>query len=452
MNPTILVSLSFFTCCLFLSGLAQAQRTCDELIAAELDRLLALYKGFHAAPELSFHEERSAALVAGELRSLGFTVFERVGRYDSKDPTCFGVVGVLENGAGPTVLVRADMDALPVTEMTGLPYASGVTVTGEEGTETGLMHACGHDMHMTCFIGTARILVALKEAWRGTLIMVAQPAEETGAGAKAMLRDGLYDRFGRPDYGLALHVDAALAAGTVGCSAGYAMASVDTVDVTVRGVGGHGAYPHTTKDPVVMAAQFVLNLQTIVSREVSPLDTAVVTVGSIHGGTKHNIIPDAVHLQLTVRAYRDAVRQQVLSSLRRIAEGIARGAGVPEDRFPTVVVSKARAVPALYNDPDLTGRLHKAWRQALGAGNVMEHLPVMAGEDFAHYSLAGHEIPTCLFWLGAVDPAKVEASRRDGKPLPSLHSPFFAPTPKPTIRTGIDAMASAVLELLAAGA
>jgi len=431
-----------------LLAAAAAQESLDALIDGELDALTATFKMLHAAPELSHQEKKTSAYVAAELRGLGYTVTEGVGRYARPDLVSYGLVGVLENGAGPTVLVRTDLDALPLTEKTGLPYASGVRAKAAGGEEVGVMHACGHDMHMTVFLGTARMLVARRDRWSGTLLLVGQPAEETGDGAKAMLNDGLYERFPRPDFALALHCDAALEAGKVGLCAGHALASVNSVDITIRGLGGHGAFPSNAKDPVVAAAQVVLALQTIVSREVRALDSAVVTVGSIHGGTKHNIIPDEVRLQLTVRAYRDEVRRGVLESIERITRGIALAAGMPGDRAPIVAVRESEYTPATYNDPDLTRRLAVLWERVLGKENVTDRDPVMGGEDFSRYSLAGERIPACIFWLGVVDPGAAAGSRREGTSLPSLHSPLFEACHEPAIRTGVKAMTSAVLELM----
>lgn len=398
-----------------------------------------LYKHLHANPELSFHEEQTAARIAQELKNLGFEVTPNVGVH--------GLVGVMRNGEGPTVLVRTDLDALPVEEMTGLDYASKVRTKDDQGNEVGVMHACGHDVHMTVFVGTARLLSQLKESWRGTLVMIGQPAEEKGAGAKAMLADGLFTRFPRPDYCLALHVNASLPAGKVGYCEGYALANVDAVDITIRGVGGHGAYPHTTKDPVVIAAQVVLALQTIVSREIAPIEPAVVTVGSIHGGTKHNIISDEVHLQLTLRSYSDEVRNQTIAAIKRITKGIAQAAGVPEDRLPIVTVQD-EYTPATYNDPDLTQGTAEVFRAVLGDKNVLKVDPVMGGEDFGRYGREEPRIPIFIFWLGSVDPYRVEESLHQKNPLPSLHSSLFAPLPEPTIKTGVIAMTAAVLNLM----
>lgn len=432
----------------FLAAPAAAQ-SLDARVENELPSLLETYKKLHASPELSGQEQSTSAFVASQLRAAGFDVMDHFGKYeDAPNLTGYGVVGVMKNGKGPTVLVRTDMDALPVKEATGLPYASTVVTKDPNGQEVSVMHACGHDMHMTTFIGVARMLSALKKQWHGTVILVGQPAEEIGRGADAMLRDDLYQKAGRPDYALALHDSATLPAGQIGYCPGFAMANIDAVDITIRGVGGHGALPQATKDPIVIAAQVILALQTIVSRENSPLDPAVVTVGSIHGGAKRNVIPDEVKLQLTVRSYKEEVRQHLLASIERIVKGVAEAAGVPAGREPVVQVLKGEAGNALYNDPQLVDRLVPAWQKALGAANVVKVDPVMVSEDFGSFGLAGHQIPITLFWLGAVDPAKVEASRASGTPLPPLHSSLFAPLPEPTLRTGIRAMTAAVMELM----
>lgn len=412
---------------------------------AQVQHYLEVYRELHAHPEVSYHERESAARLAEGLRSYGFDVTTGIGRYPDPELEPHGLVGVLRNGDGPVVWVRADMDALPVEEKTGLPYASRVRVETAEGVPSGVMHACGHDVHMTVFLATARALSERRGSWQGTLVMLGQPAEERGAGARAMLADGLYSKYPRPDYVLALHVNAELPAGVIGYRPGYVLAGVDSVDIRVFGEGGHGAYPHLTRDPVVAAAQLVTALQTIVSRTVSPLDPAVVTVGSIRGGTKHNIIPDFVDLQLTVRSYRPEVRLEVLDSIRRIAAATAQAAGLSGELAPTVEVSEDEHTPATYNDPDLTARLARLWKEELGEEQVVEVEPVMAGEDFSRYSLDGHVIPTSLFWLGSVP---LDLYERESDRLPPLHSSRFAPDPEPTIRTGVWAMTAAVLELL----
>lgn len=439
-------SIAFLVILLFTATLS-GQESLDGLVARELDSLLSTYKYLHSHPELSYHEKETANFLAGELRTLGFEVTENVGDYGVPGRTSYGLVAVMKNGAGPTVMVRTDLDALPVEEKTGLPYASRVkTHIGE--TEVSVMHACGHDLHMTSFLGTAKMLSQLRDRWAGTLLMIGQPAEERGTGAWALLQDGLYSRFPKPDMAVALHANANLEAGKVGYREGYALASADSVDITIRGSGGHGAYPHTTKDPIVIAAQVILALQTIVSREVSPLEPAVVTVGSLHAGTKHNIIPDEAHLQLTVRSYKPAVRKKVLAAIERITQGIAAAAGVPPERAPTVAFAEDEYTPATYNDPELTRRAVSALEPVLGPDNVVHVDPVMGAEDFGRYSLEGNQVPIFIFWLGAVDPARLREAQEKGTPLPSLHSSQFAPLPEPAIRTGVTAMTSIVLELM----
>ena len=428
---------------------AFAQETSVEKSAvSELPSLLAIYKDIHSHPELSGHEEKTSALVAKELRAVGCEVTENFGKYDNPNLKCYGVVGIMKNGTGPTVLVRTDMDALPVEEDTGLPYASKVTTKGDDGREVHVMHACGHDAHMSAFIGTARALQRLKDQWSGTIMFIGQPAEETVGGARAMLKAGLYNRFGKPDFALGFHDKADLQTGHIGVTPGYTYANVDSVDVTVRGVGGHGAYPHKTKDPVVLAAEMINAWQTIASRENNPLDPIVVTVGSIHGGTKHNIIPDEVKMQLTVRTYKSDVRDRVLKAIDEIAKGIASAGAVPADRAPIVNLLKDQFTPATYNNPDLTKRLVGVWKNVLGADNVEIVDPTMGGEDFSEYSLPDHSIPAVDFHIGAVDPEKIAQFKKEGKELPSLHSSKFAPVPEPTIRVGIIGMTSAVLELM----
>jgi hippurate hydrolase len=424
-----------------------AQQSLDALIDRDIASLVTTYKALHAAPELSHYEEKTATFFAAQLRGMGYTVTEHVGKYERPEWTGYGVVAVLKNGAGPTVLLRTELDALPVDEKTGLPYASKVKVKNDAGQEVSVMHACGHDIHITNMIGTAKALSELKDQWHGTLVILGQPAEEVIDGARSILRDGLYERFPKPDYVIALHDSADLEAGKVGYTPGYAMASSTSVDIKIRGLGGHGAVPESTRDPIVVAAQVILALQTIVSREDSPLDPVVVTVGSIHGGTKHNIIPDEVDLQLTVRAYKEEVRKRVLASIGRITKGIAMAAGIPEDRAPIVKFSELQITSATYNDPQLTERLATVFAKALGQENVVKLPPVMMSEDFGYLSL-DQKIPATLFTLGAVDPAKVKSSKETGTSLPSLHSALFAPLPEPALRTGIKAMTSAVLDLM----
>lgn len=428
-------------------GSATAQQSLDSMIDREIAQLVSTYKMLHASPELSHYEVKTSAFVADQLRALGYTVTDHVGKYDRPEWKGYGVVAVMKNGDGPTVLVRTDLDALPVEEKTGVPYASTVKTKNDAGVEVSVMHACGHDVHITSFLGTAKMLSQLKDQWHGTLVLIGQPAEETIDGAKAMLAGGLYSMIPKPDFAIALHDNADLEAGKVAYVPGYALASSTSVDLIIRGVGAHGSRPEASKDPIVIAAQTILALQTIVSRENSPFDPAVVTVGSIHGGTKRNIIPDDVTLQLTIRTYKDDVRQHILQSIERIAKGVVLAAGVPDDRMPIVKVIDNEIAPATYNDPALTERVAAALTKSLGADNVIKSVPVMGSEDFGHFSL-DHKIPSMMFWLGAVDPAKVKASKESGKPLPSLHSSLFEPLPEPTLRTGVKAMTTAVLELM----
>lgn len=389
-------------------------------------RLETIYHFLHSQPELSLKEEKTSYRIAEELEQIGFKVTRGVGGY--------GVVGLLENGKGPVILVRADMDALPVTEATGLPYASR---------QSGVAHACGHDIHMTCLVGTAGLLHERKKEWKGTLEFIAQPAEEKGEGARAMLGDGLFTRFPKPDYALALHVDSQLPTGVIGYRRGAAFANVDSVDVTIYGRGGHGAYPHLAIDPIVIASEIVLALQTIKSRILKPYETAVITVGSIHGGTKHNIIPDQVKLELTTRSYTDEVRNQILEAIRCLAKGIAGAHRAP--REPLVEVTES--IPSTYNDPELVDRLLPVLRKSFGERNVIEKDPEMGGEDFGLYGRAG--VPAFLFRIGSVPPERIRESQRPGgRPLPSLHSSSYAPDPEPTITSGVQVMAAAVRELL----
>lgn len=423
-------------------GLARGQApahldTVDQAAAREIDNLVELYKDFHRNPELSLMEERSAAKLAAELRKLDFDVTEKVGGT--------GVVGVLKNGEGPTILVRADMDGLPVVEQTGLPYASKVRMRDRNGREVGVMHACGHDIHMTVWVGTARVLAGMKDAWNGTLVFIGQPAEEIGTGARMMLADGLFERFPKPDYCLALHADAHEEAGKIRYRIGQAMANVDTVEVIVRGKGGHGARPHTTVDPIVLSAKIIMDLQTIVAREVDPLDPAVVTVGSIHGGSKSNIIPNDVTMLLTVRTTSDEVRKQVLDAIERIVKGNAKTAGAPE---PSVKLDESEFTPVLINDRKLTEETAELFKKMLGEERVLPRRPVMGGEDFSRFGRTG--IPIMMFYLGSVDPDRVAAAQKEsGTPLPSMHSDNYYPLPEPTIKLGVRAMSMAVLRLVA---
>src|SRR5215471_8804705 len=442
------VSFSIILISIHTPALGVAQQTPQSLADAELPSLVGIYKDIHTHPELSGFEERTAALIAKELRAAGCQVTEHVGKYENSKHKAYGVVGVMKNGDGPTVLVRTDTDALPVKEETGLPYASKVVAKNDDSKDVPVMHACGHDTHIAAFIGTARALGKLKNQWHGTIVFVAQPAEEIGTGARALLKDGLYDRFGKPNFALCFHDKADIEAGHIGVTEGYTSANVDSVDVTVRGVGGHGGYPHKIKDPIVLAAEIINAWQTIVSRENNPLDPVVLTVGSIHGGTKHNIIPDEVKMQITVRTYKPEVRERVLADIDRIAKGCAAAAGIPAELAPIVSVPKDVVAVAAYNNPELTKRLVAVWKKALGDENVEMVDATMGGDDFSEYSLPDHSIPSVYFHFGAVDPAKMAESKQTGKELPTLHSSKFAPVPEPTIRTAIIGMTTAVLDLM----
>lgn len=423
------------TLTLLLPSVACAAEPAD-WVKMHLDELVATYRDFHQLPELSFEEKETAARLASAWKTVGFEVTTDFGGH--------GVVGMLKNGNGPTVMIRTDLDALPVTEQTGLVYASKVRTKDKEGNEVGVMHACGHDVHITCIIGVAQFFVSHRDQWAGTLMLIGQPAEERGRGADMMLDEGLFTRFPKPDYALALHVDSTLATGKIGYRGGYLLANVDSVDITMKGRGGHGAYPHTTVDPIVMAAQLVLDLQTLVSRENKPTDPAVVTVGSIHGGTKHNIIGDTCHLQLTVRSYSPEVRKKLLDGIKRKANAVAAGAGAPE---PAVEYSN-ESTPALQNDEKLVARLVPVWETALGKDNVVSSEPSMGGEDFSRYGLAG--VPICMFRVGAVEAKRLAGLTRGGTPPPSLHSAIFYPDAPEAIATGVTAMSVAALDLFKA--
>jgi amidohydrolase len=412
-------------------------------ISGDMPDLIALYRDLHANPELSMQEVRTPALLAPQMRDLGFEVTEGVGGT--------GVVSVLENGPGPVLMLRADMDGLPVVEQTDLPYASRIHAKARSGVETGVMHACGHDTHMAAFIGAARRLAAMKDNWSGTLVMVLQPGEETGEGARAMLEDGLFTRFPRPKYAVAFHDAAMLPAGIIGVTSGYALANVDSVDINVQGVGGHGAYPHTTRDSIVLASRIVTTLQTLVSREIDPQDPAVVTVGSFQGGAKHNIIPDEAKLQLTVRSYKPEVRQRLLRGIERIVRGESIAAGVPDDRMSDVTIRENEYTPATFNTETLAARALTVFAQHFGEGRVVRTPAVMAGEDFGRFRLADPEIESLIFWVGGTPQDQWDAAGGDHHKLPSLHSPFWAPDAEAVISTATEALTVLSLNLFAEG-
>jgi amidohydrolase len=417
-------------------SILQLRPVIEKSVNDDLSQLKDIYEDIHRHPELSYQEERTATKLAGVMRELGYEVTENVGGK--------GIVCVMKNGDGPTLLIRTDMDALPVTEQTGLPYASEVRTRDKNGNDVGVMHACGHDMHMTCWLGTAKVMAGLKDHWHGTLVFIGQPAEEVGGGARKMLEDGLFRRFPRPDYGLALHCHSSTGYGDVAYTEGQALANVDSVDITVRGKGGHGSAPQTTIDPIVLAARIILDLQMLVSRENNPSDPAVITVGSIHGGTKHNIIPSEVKLQLTVRTTKDSVRKNILEGIARIAKADAVGARAPE---PIVHIDPGEFTPALVNHTELTQKTVALFRELLGNDHVRALPPSMGGEDFSRYGREG--VPIFMYSLGTVDPRRAAESRREGAtPLPSLHSDKYYPVPEPSIRMGVLTMSMAALNVL----
>jgi hippurate hydrolase len=423
---------------------AQTPSALSDSVKQQLPSLTETYKHLHRTPELSRREEQTSAYLAGELRKLGYTVAEHVGKYEDGSQA-FGVVAVMENGAGPRLLIRTDMDALPVEEKTGVDYASTLKTKDVQGQQVGVMHACGHDLHMTVLLGTARELAARKNQWHGTVMLIGQPAEEIVLGAAAMLADHLYERFGRPNYVIAEHDTNDLPAGSIAIKGGPLMASSTSLNVTMRGIGGHGSRPEAGKDPIVLAAEFILVAQTIVSRQVDPQQPAVLTVGTIHGGTKSNIIPDEVTMGLSLRSYSIKQRDQIIEDIRRTAKGLAAGYGIPEDRMPTVSI--AESTPVTYNDPALAERIRASAIKALGAGHVQDAKSVMGSEDVGRFTLDG-KIPGVMYWLGAADATKFEESLNTGVPLPSFHSALFAPVYAEAIPTGVTAMTAIALDLL----
>ena len=412
----------------------------SDAIRGDLPLLMSVYRDMHSNPELSMQELRTPAKMAPEMRKLGFQVTEHVGKT--------GLIAVLRNGPGPVLMLRADMDALPVKEQTGLPFASQAMGKLPDGTMTPVMHACGHDTHIATWLGTARRMAAMKGQWSGTLIMNLQSGEETGEGAKAMLGDGLYTRFPKPNFVYAFHDSAILPAGSIGLTPGYTTASVDNVDVLIKGVGGHGASPQSTKDPIVLGSRIVVALQTLVSREKNPLDPAVLTVGSFQGGTKHNVIPDEAKLQITVRTYKPEVRKLLIDGIARIARGEAISAGLPEDRMPIVTVRENNFTPATFNTEALANRALALFRGNFGADRVSILQPFMVGEDVGRYWLDDPSVQGTLFWVGGVPQAKWDAVKGDTTKLPSLHSPLWAPDAETVISTATEAMTIAALDVL----
>ena len=423
---------------LLIPQVAAAQGAPDDLteaVIADYDRHLgALFEHLHANPELSFRETETAARLAAELEDAGFDVTTGIGRT--------GVVAVMRNGEGPTVMVRADMDGLPVREDTGLPYQSRATQEDPNGVTQPVMHACGHDVHVTSLVGTARQLAARKDDWSGTLVLIGQPAEETISGARAMMQDGLYEDFPKPDYALAFHVAASVPTDTLVVPKAAAYSSSDSVDITVRGVGAHGAYPHMGLDPVLVASQIVVSLQSVVSRTLAPLDPGVITVGSIHGGTKHNIIPDEVKLQLTVRSDDPDVRTQLLDGIDRVAEGVARSLGTPDDLLPIVERSKTQTTPPTVNDTPLATRMEGVFKDHFGESVLFEdERDGMGAEDFAYFVERDLGVRGLYFVVGGTPPEEVASA-------PSHHSPFFKVAPEPSVTLGTEAMVVAVLDLM----
>ncbi len=404
----------------------------DSWIENDLPFLVEFYKERHQNPELFLQEEETSKILAAELRKVGFEVTENFGGY--------GVVGILKNGKGPTILYRTDMDALPMVEKTNLEYASTKMARLNES-EVGTMHSCGHDIHMTTWLGTARAMAANKNQWKGTLMLIGQPAEEIGAGAKMMLDAGLYNKFSVPDYGLALHSSPTIKAGQMGVSDGYTMANAEMVDIDVYGVGAHGASPHQSIDPVVISSMIIMDLQTIVSRNVKPIDDVVITVGAIEGGTVGNVIPDQVKLKLTVRTFKEDIRQFVHKRIEEVCNGIAMAAGLPKEKWPKVTFPKT-FTPANYNDPELTQKIMTSAKKSIGDTNVLLAEPQLVGEDFARYGKTEHDVPTVLFWLGTVSEEKVK-----NNDLPGLHSPYYYPEPQKSIATGVKIMTSALVDL-----
>ncbi|MBX2913087.1 MAG: amidohydrolase [Cyclobacteriaceae bacterium] len=401
-------------------------------IKEDMPFLLEFYKTRHKSPEVSLQEKETSKALAAELRKAGFTVTENFGRY--------GIVGVYKNGNGPTILYRTDMDGLPINEKTGLPYQSQLKAM-LNGEEVGTMHACGHDIHMTTWLGTARAMVSMKDKWRGTLLLIGQPAEEIGEGAKLMLNAGLYEKFGVPTYGIGLHSSPTLPAGKVGIGKGYVMASSQSVDINVYGVGSHGASPQKSIDPLVVSSMLVMELQTIVSRNLDPIESAVVTVGAIKGGTVHNIIPDKVTLKLTIRTFKAEVLEMVNKRIKEIAKGMGIAAGLPEDKLPEVVIKGAG--PANYNNPAMAARVVESAVSVIGKENVIdEEPPVMLSEDFSYYGQTVHKVPTVFYWLGTVPDARMKSGD-----LPGLHSPYYYPQPEISIETGVGVTSQALLDL-----
>ncbi len=428
-----MIRFTMFVALAVLSASAQSTPFKDQLESVFPDAY-ALYLDLHQHPELSSHETRTAALLAQRLRQLGYEVTENVGGT--------GVVGIMKNGSGPTVMLRTELDALPVEELTGLPYASKIRTKDDSGRDVPVMHACGHDVHMSSWWATAAIMARTKDTWHGTLMLIAQPAEETISGAKRMVEDGLFTRFPKPDIGVALHDTNSMSAGQVGVTPEYAWANADSLRITVYGKGGHGARPEATVDPIVIAASIVVRIQSIVSREIRTGETAVITVGYFQAGTKNNIIPDQAQMGLTVRSYKPEIRQHLLTAIERIANGEAEAGGA--EKMP--LIEEYESTSAVYNDPILTRHLAATLETALGKSNVVVQSPVMIAEDYSVFVEQG--VPSFYFTLGVADPEKLKQAKAAGKELPSNHSPLFAPMAEPSLRTGITAEVAVLRDLL----
>jgi hippurate hydrolase len=428
------------TAILVFSFCANATELSDAVKKDYDDYLWPLFDHFHRNPELSTIENDTAARMADELRGAGFKVTEGVGGT--------GVVAMMQNGEGPLVMMRADMDGLPVEEKSGLENASRKQqIDPITGTQVYTMHACGHDVHITSLVGSARYMAARKDDWRGTLMLVVQPAEERVLGAAAMRADGIWDRFGQPDYALAFHVSSNDVAGVVNISEGTPYAGADTVDIIIHGVGAHGAHPHRGKDPILLGSQIVVALQTLVARELSPRESGVVTVGSFHAGTKHNIISDRAHLQLTVRNTNEETRMLLLEGIKRIAENMGRVAGLPEDKLPEVIISN-ESVPPTTNDAELARRLKGAWSKSIGGERVVD-IPTkgMGAEDFPFFTI-DPEITSVYWAIGGTPQADFDREKAGGEPVPSHHSPLFKISPEPAVRAGVESTVVALLELM----
>jgi amidohydrolase len=434
LNRFKLAAFSVMALCLFGVNASAQNTPLDKQVTSVLPDAQTLYLDLHQHPELSSHETRTASELAARLRTLGYEVTEHVGGT--------GVVAILKNGPGPTVMLRTELDALPVEEKTGLPYASKVRAKDDNGRDVPVMHACGHDVHMAALWGTAAIMARNKDSWHGTLMLIGQPAEETITGADKMIKDGLFTRFPKPDVGIALHDTNNLPVGKVGITPGYAKAAADSIRITVYGKGGHGAQPQTTVDPVLIAARIAVTLQSIVAREIKPGDAAVITVGYIQAGTKNNIIPDDAQMGLTVRSYKPEVRQHLLAAIERVAKGEAMAAGA--EKMP--LVEKYESTSAVYNDPVLTQHLAATLEGVLGKGSVVTEEPIMTSEDYAYFVEQG--VPSFYFTLGVADPQKLAEARAAGRQLPSNHTPLFAPVPEPSLKTGMTAEVTILRDLL----